>query len=732
VPLHILLADDSVPAQNMGKKILCDAGFAVTTASNGLEAIRKIADAVPDVAILDIFMPGYTGLEVCQKLRASAATAHLPVILTVGKLEPYRPEDGAQVQSNAVIVKPFVASELIAAVRSVAQAEAAAPATSPAPAAAPAPSHEAAAADADEPLFSYGAPATGAEDLLSAGSPVVGEPTLGNATEGSASLLYNPDAGHTRFSASAADLLPSASAADSRSVEVDSPFADLEIEPDERFAPAAPDRPEAPLLSEEIFPTDPASEPAPPPLEVPTLDPLLETSAPIMPTGILGESNIQAGDPEPQVFHTEAPAPVEALTPEEEARRKAFEELFNSSELPPLEETPASSLATQVAPEPPAPEAPAPEPHGTEPVAPPVSAVGAPPVAPEPILQQEFTMTPAPAEEYSEQLPSWNVSAEEEPLAVDLEPHLLAPEAVAPAPVESHPVELHGESIKDVPIQPPVREEKPVIEPAAIHAEEVKEKVLPRPAEPAEAAISQAPLLEMEQPEVPEEAILETAQPLEVEWPTPVAAEPPAVHPEEHFAAPHSPVAEAPEPESLAHQSVLSSMTEAAAGAGIAATSSTVVQRVETEVKHVASTHLFAGPETRAEKVAAPTAEPAPQTKPVVEPDLSAKELAAPVEVAAVPVTEAHAGVRFAAAEAPSAPVGVALPHVQEIPAAAVPHSPEVASETAAHDSDAVLSADSAPRSLEAERMHQAVERVIDRFKPLLVAAIVRELARME
>jgi hypothetical protein len=492
---------------------------------------------------------------------------------------------------------------------------------------------------------------------------------------------------------------------------VDFPLADLDIEPGERFAPAAPGRPEAPLLSEEIFPTDPASEPAPPPLEVPALDPLLETSAPIMPTSILDESNIQAGDlPEPQVFHAEAPAPVEVLTPEEEARRKAFEELFNSSELPPLEETPASSLATQVAPEPPEPEPPAPEPHGTEPVAPPVSVVGAPPVAPEPILQQEFTMTPAPAKEYSEQLPSWNVSAEEEPLAVDLEPHLLAPEAVAPAPVESHPVVLHGESIKDVPIQPPVREEKPVIEPAAIHAEEVKEKVLPRPAEPAEAAISQAPLVETEQPEVPEEAILETAQPLEVEWQTPVAAEPPAVHLEEHFAAPHSPVAEAPEPESLAHQSVLSSMTEAA---GVAATSPTVVQRVETEVKHVASSHLFAGPETRAEKIAAPTAEPAPETKPVVEPDLSAKEVAAPVEVAA-------------------ASAAVALPHVQEIPVAAVPHSPEVASEATAQDSDAVLSADSAPRSLEAERMHQAVERVIDRFKPLLVAAIVRELARME
>ena len=117
--LKVLLADDSVPAQNMGKKILTDAGYDVLTVSNGLEALRKIADLIPDVAILDIFMPGYTGLEVCERLRASAATAELPVILTVGKLEPYRPEDGEHVRSNAVIVKPFAAAELISAVRSL-------------------------------------------------------------------------------------------------------------------------------------------------------------------------------------------------------------------------------------------------------------------------------------------------------------------------------------------------------------------------------------------------------------------------------------------------------------------------------------------------------------------------------------------------------------------------------------------------------------------------------------
>jgi len=75
MPLHVLLADDSVPAQNMGKKILVDAGYDVLTVSNGLEALRKISESTPDIAILDIFMPGYTGLEICERLRASAPTA---------------------------------------------------------------------------------------------------------------------------------------------------------------------------------------------------------------------------------------------------------------------------------------------------------------------------------------------------------------------------------------------------------------------------------------------------------------------------------------------------------------------------------------------------------------------------------------------------------------------------------------------------------------------------------
>ena len=80
VPLRILFADDSMTAQNMGKKILSDAGYDVVAASNGAAAVKKIAEQKPDIIILDVYMPGYSGLEVCEKVRASLDTAKTPVL----------------------------------------------------------------------------------------------------------------------------------------------------------------------------------------------------------------------------------------------------------------------------------------------------------------------------------------------------------------------------------------------------------------------------------------------------------------------------------------------------------------------------------------------------------------------------------------------------------------------------------------------------------------------------
>ena len=119
--IKILLADDSVTAQNMGKKILSEAGHDVVTVSNGAAAAKKIAEVKPELVLLDVFMPGYSGLELCERLRNAAETAKLPVLLTAGRMEPYSPQDGARVKADGVIVKPFEATDLTAAVERFAQ-----------------------------------------------------------------------------------------------------------------------------------------------------------------------------------------------------------------------------------------------------------------------------------------------------------------------------------------------------------------------------------------------------------------------------------------------------------------------------------------------------------------------------------------------------------------------------------------------------------------------------------
>jgi CheY-like chemotaxis protein len=112
---RILLADDSVTAQNMGRRILADAGYEVVTVNNGSAALKKIAENKPDIIVLDVYMPGYGGLEVCQRVKQSPDTARTPVLLTVGKLEPFKPEEARRVGADAFIIKPFEATELLTA-----------------------------------------------------------------------------------------------------------------------------------------------------------------------------------------------------------------------------------------------------------------------------------------------------------------------------------------------------------------------------------------------------------------------------------------------------------------------------------------------------------------------------------------------------------------------------------------------------------------------------------------
>jgi DNA-binding response OmpR family regulator len=93
------------------------AGFDVETATRGEEALAKASATPPDVAILDIMLPGLSGLEVCERLRAMAATAEVPVIVLSARTQDEDRERSYALGVVAYVTKPFEPAELVEVVR---------------------------------------------------------------------------------------------------------------------------------------------------------------------------------------------------------------------------------------------------------------------------------------------------------------------------------------------------------------------------------------------------------------------------------------------------------------------------------------------------------------------------------------------------------------------------------------------------------------------------------------
>lgn len=118
----ILLADDSTHAQRMGTKILSAEGFEVTAVSNGKAAIDSFKKAIPDLVVADVFMPGRNGYEVCQHVKTTDELKHIPVLLLIGQMEPYDPDEGKRAGADGVITKPLEMSNLVATVKGLLEA----------------------------------------------------------------------------------------------------------------------------------------------------------------------------------------------------------------------------------------------------------------------------------------------------------------------------------------------------------------------------------------------------------------------------------------------------------------------------------------------------------------------------------------------------------------------------------------------------------------------------------
>src|SRR5262245_33027216 len=88
-------------------------------ASDGRTALRLAREDAPDVALLDLMLPGLDGLDVCRQLRRDAATRRIPIIMLTARGEEVDRVVGLEVGADDYVVKPFSPRELIARIRAV-------------------------------------------------------------------------------------------------------------------------------------------------------------------------------------------------------------------------------------------------------------------------------------------------------------------------------------------------------------------------------------------------------------------------------------------------------------------------------------------------------------------------------------------------------------------------------------------------------------------------------------
>jgi adenylate cyclase len=118
VPL-ILAVDDTPQNLDLLTRRLQSQGYEVATAANGVEALARVADLVPDLILLDIMMPKLDGIETVRRLKADAAYRHIPVILVTAKSDPRDVVEGLDAGGDDYLTKPIDRAALLARVRSM-------------------------------------------------------------------------------------------------------------------------------------------------------------------------------------------------------------------------------------------------------------------------------------------------------------------------------------------------------------------------------------------------------------------------------------------------------------------------------------------------------------------------------------------------------------------------------------------------------------------------------------
>ena len=119
MPQRVLLIEDEANIAEAMRFLLARDGWAVDVQTDGAAGLAILRASPPDLVILDLMLPGLSGLEILTALRASPATAHLPVIMLTAKGQGRDRDAATRAGVTRFMTKPFANADLLAQVRAV-------------------------------------------------------------------------------------------------------------------------------------------------------------------------------------------------------------------------------------------------------------------------------------------------------------------------------------------------------------------------------------------------------------------------------------------------------------------------------------------------------------------------------------------------------------------------------------------------------------------------------------
>jgi two-component system phosphate regulon response regulator OmpR len=115
---HLLVVDDDARLRELLRRYLTDQGFRVTTAGDAAEARARLASIAFDLVVLDVMMPGESGLDLTRSLRGEGG---LPILLLTAMAEPEDRINGLERGADDYLAKPFEPRELVLRIRNILQ-----------------------------------------------------------------------------------------------------------------------------------------------------------------------------------------------------------------------------------------------------------------------------------------------------------------------------------------------------------------------------------------------------------------------------------------------------------------------------------------------------------------------------------------------------------------------------------------------------------------------------------